>query len=207
MAWLILFFIIFVFFKPGMGLGSNIVTQDISLSISQLGNISVNIPYTGILKLFGYSIGVWLVAFLAVFGLEYAFRRDLFARLQSRKDYIDASQPHITNRLPAWLARCVTGFLVGKFMLIVLLQLLISRSWMAAESFVSLKVFLSQFVEGLKNLRSENDLVLLACAILVLIVGRVFKWEQSYRYKKMIAKVQQNRKKEQNEIVIPATQQ
>jgi hypothetical protein len=215
MAWFALVIVTLVFFTPSIGIGPSVAAHDIAISIPlPLMDFAVSVPFTGPLRLFAACAGTWLILWQIFYWLDRWLKWDLLKRIGLYNDLIYASRPLRSLGAALFLAKTTIWVLVVKTVLIILLRLAVNYlvpylstlSWIPADILPWVTDIITQGLNGLLGLNSTWSVSLLIFAILVLIANRTFEWEKRGRYDRDIRDHQTRRRKDQKDIVIPATQ-
>jgi hypothetical protein len=213
MAWLSLVIVTLIFFSPMIGLGTSLAAQDVALRVSlPFITLSFSIPFTGPLRLFFYSVVLWLVIWLAPLLLERLLNIDFISKISLKNDLIYASRPYISNRIAVFLAKTFLWFFIIKSLLIIGLQTAIEYlvPIIASRLISNLSEWatglFSQGVQSLIGIRSSLSVTLFVFCILVLIASKAFEWEKKYRCKTLILNNQFKRRQNQKDIEFPLYQ-
>jgi hypothetical protein len=125
--------------------------------------------------------------------------QDFLSRVKLWEDFVVAFRPYVSAKLAIWLAELILIGMLTKLLLGYLLELAIELSAVegALEKFVQEIIWFGA---------SSNGMTIIALSVLILIVNYVSEFEQKYRYKYAVQQRQNEIRKVQEDIDIPATQ-
>jgi hypothetical protein len=184
MGWISYALVVILLYTPLVGLGRIIQEQEIPLEIEiESLPLSVDVPYTGYIRLFLYSVAGWLFLWGLLFLIERISKIDLLAKAKLRNGMLYARRPYFSNNLVSVLASVILVYPV-------------------------VKVILTQIDPMLGDLLPYNlDIGMIVLSVFTLIVSRGFRLEQRYRYEADVRRNQRRRKRQQTAIVIPTAQE
>jgi hypothetical protein len=187
MAWWSLALVTLIFFTPGIGLGSQIAADDVPLNIS-LGvvNASIEIPFTGPLRLLGISLAAWLVVWVLFYYVAERWLEPVEPKpTWWRNDNIYAFRPYVTGKIAERLALSVFGLAIASLLATVLLLLLPTLIAPYITELVGVALadqllpILSEALKVLTGWGASPALIILC--LLVLNAHRLSQWEEQDR--------------------------
>lgn len=208
MARLSLAIVSLAYYLPFFGLWRIILEKQILFEIPLFGfNFGVNIPNSGIVLLFIYSLLSWFVLFIVFIGIEKLIKVDLLEELNLRNGMLYSIKPNFTLNILDIIASIVLSILLAKYMFLSILQMIVSvglLNWLekiASFGGSSIGLSFSQVIESF--LSRPFEMTALSFSLLVLIVSFLGKREQRYRFFNDISRTQEIRHQKQNEVIIP----
>ena len=215
MTWISLALVALIFYSPLTSVASDIASKNISVSLKlPLLSALITIPFTGPLRLFLISFGVWFFVWQAVIYLEKAIGQDFLKRMRLRNDLVYADKPKYINKFTVRIAQIWLGLLLLKTILSTLIQIALEKlvPWLLTqilpETISSLiphfESFLTQLLSFVNRYDFDDTLVLLC--ILILIADKAFIKEQMDRNRLDLLHQRKVRKSKPREIEIPTTQ-
>ena len=119
MAWISLVIVVLAFM---LGLDKVIPHQPFTVIIPFL-RISINIPYSGYLRVFLYTLIIWLVLWWILLRLEKYSGYTLLRKAGLRNGMMFATRPHVINYIAVILASIVLIFTTLKFVFDFVMQI------------------------------------------------------------------------------------
>jgi hypothetical protein len=194
-----------------------VAAHDIALPISlPVLKVAVNIPFTGPLRLFASCAGMWLVIWQTSYWLNRWLKGDFLRKIGLHNDLMYAYRPPYCMRIAIFMAKAALWVLGIKIVLGFLLQLAVNLLIPYLSTFLSqipadilplVTDILTQGLNGVLGLNSTWSVSLFVLSVLVIIANRAFEWEQGNQHQLDIEHIQDERRRSQQDIVIPATQQ
>lgn len=186
MAWWSLAIVTIYFFAPGFGRGPEIAAQDVPLRIPLgIAQASIQIPFTGPLRLLAESGLVWAVIWAILLITEQFFESQEPKRTWWRNDLIYAFRPYFTGKIAERLAYIVLGLAIASALATALLPLLSTMiapfitNLIGASLASQLMPLLADVLQEVIRLGATPSLVIFC--LLVLNVNRALRWEAKYR--------------------------
>jgi hypothetical protein len=215
MAWLSLAIVILIFFIPGINVCLGIASQNINLNIPILKwGLTIPVPFTGPIKLFVISGGVWLAIWFIFYVLTFYYDRFRLPLLKFFSTLINSKNPLFSIKLPVFLAKFMLWLVGIKSVLYVLSSLLSS---LLKNYLITLTITQNEFIlsmingilnspKWLKQFDTQWLISAFVLSVLILIVNRVSRWEKRKITRHAILLKQMQSRKQQKEISIPAGQ-
>jgi len=215
MAWISFVIVVLAFV---LGLDGFIPHQPFTITVPFLW-ISVNVPYSGYLRLFFYTLVIWLVLWWILSRLEERSGLTLLEKAGLRNGMIFATRPRASNRIAVILASIVLIFTAFRFVFDFAMQILTGRLFgyllglitgnlkgenLGNVSIIPILPFLGGRIQPILPAPVVPWKIIILC-FLTLIAAFAFRREQRWRYENEIKRDQIRRKHRQDEIIVPSS--